>query len=743
MPLGAAALVGIALAHAADVAVPPELAPLLEAHCVACHEGARAKGGLELASVLASGRVDESVLRALRRRLAKRDMPPADELERPSPGEYRAAVAAIDAVVAPASREVPAVRRLNRAQYAGAVRDVLGAEAGDATALLPRDEIGEGFDTTAATLGLPPLLLEKFLDAAERIAERCVPPESWSERRVIQPERLERRGQGGTSDGIAWLATNGSLSTRFELPHAGKYRVTIEAVGQFAGDENPRLEAFVGRRAIASIGVAARPGAPQVVLGELELSAGTHEVAARFTNDFWDPKNPDPKRRDRNLGIGRVVLEGPIGPTPDTAFERRVAGIAGEGTDAERLRAIASLVGEELFRRPVAGGEVDALLATATGAASAACPAGATPSFDARLRALVTALLVDPRFLLRIETEAGGTARRALPPLELASRLSFFLWSSGPDADLRRLAQSGGLGDSAGIRAQVRRMLADPRAASLARRFATQWLGIDGLDARQLDPQLFPGIDAALLASMQEETERLFLRVVQGASPVRALVEARTTEVDARLAAHYGFAGPEGSGWTVHTVDAARGPGVLGHASVLLATSNPTRTSPVKRGKWVLQALLDDAPPPPPPGVPQLPERPEETNGLPIRELMRLHRENPDCASCHVRMDAIGLAFEGLAADGRLRAGFDARTELPDGTVIDGVVGVAALLAKDRAFERSLARQLLVYALGRGTDDADDALVDHLAQRVSESGDFAVLAEEIAISDAFRTRAGR
>ncbi|MFM2163590.1 MAG: hypothetical protein RL325_27 [Planctomycetota bacterium] len=738
-----AALLAFSLAYAADVALPPEIAPLLEAHCVACHEGARAKGGLELASVLtsarASGHVEESVLRQLRRRLAKRDMPPADEPERPTVDEYAAAVRAIDAAVPPESREVPAVRRLNRAQYAGAVRDVLGCDEGLALSLLPRDEIGEGFDTTAATLALPPLLIEKYLDAAERIAEECVPPQTWSERRVFQPERLARRGQGHTGDGIAWLATNGSLSARVELARVGKYRVTIEAVGQLAGDESPRLEASVGARAFASIGVTAPSGAPQVILGELELAAGAHEVVARFTNDFWDPKNPDPKRRDRNLGIGRIVVEGPLGPTTESAFEARARAAAGEGADAVRLRRVAAAVGEELFRRPLEKAESDALAATARAAA------GAGASFDDQLRALVTAMLVDPRFLLRVELAAGESpsGRVALQPLDLASRLSFFLWSSVPDAELRRAATAGELADPESIRAQVRRMLADPRAASLARRFATQWLGIDGLESRQLDPVIFPGIDAALLSSMQRETERLFERVVRGERPVRAIIESRTTEVDARLAAHYGLEAPSDGGWAERAIDAARGPGVLGHASVLVATSNPTRTSPVKRGKWVLQALLDDAPPPPPPGVPQLPERPEETKGLPMRELMRLHRENPDCASCHVRMDAIGLAFEGSAADGRLRAGADARTELPDGTPLDGVLGIAAFLAKDRAFERAFARQLLVYALGRGTADADDALVDRLAARLAEQGSFALLAEEIAASDVFRSRMSR
>ena len=742
----------MARADGVDVAIPAQIKPLLTTHCVGCHEGARAKGDVDLVKALRDERVDESVLRALRRRMAKRDMPPATETDRPSDDEYRAAIAAIDAVCAPLSREVPAVRRLNRAQYAGAVVDVLGCSADSVIELLPRDDIGEGFDTTASTLGLPPLLVEKYFDAAERIADDCVAPASWTQRRVISPEKLERNGQGGTYDGIAWLATVGTLTARFEVKHAGRYRVTLEAAGQFAGDENPRLEATAGGRPIASIGVGASASAPQTVMGEVDLAVGAQAVVARFTNDFWNPNEPDVKRRDRNLGIGQITIEGPLGPAADTLFELRAREIAGvdHGDDGvTQLRRVAEVVGCEMFRRALEKGESDALVSVAREAA------GAQAAFDEQLRALVTVLLVDPRFLLRIErgTANAKAARHPLTADELASRIAFFLWSSVPDAQLRAAASAGELTDETGLRAQILRMLADPRAASLSRRFATQWLGIDGLEFKQVDPKLYPAIDTALLLSMRRETELLFDEVVRGGRPVRALIESRTTRVDARLAAHYGMAAHsdmpaqasilESDAWVERAIATQRGSGVLGHASVLLATSNPTRTSPVKRGKWVLQALLDDAPPPPPPGVAQLPETAEARHGLTIRELMAQHRTNPDCASCHVRMDAIGLAFEGSDVDGRLRADADDISKLPDGSELRGVAGIADVLAKNRAFERSLARQVLVYALGRGTADADDPLIDALANRLAERGDFSALVDGIVLSDAFRTRVDR
>ncbi|MCX5652617.1 MAG: DUF1592 domain-containing protein [Planctomycetota bacterium] len=314
-----------------------------------------------------------------------------------------------------------------------------------------------------------------------------------------------------------------------------------------------------------------------------------------------------------------------------------------------------------------------------------------------------------------------------------------------PDAELRRAAAAGELATPEGVARHARRMLKDSRAASLSQRFATQWLGIDGLETRQMDPKVYPSLDAALLASMRRETERLFDSVVRGEQPVRALIAARETEVDAALARLYGMEPPAESGVAARAIDSARAGGVLGHASVLVATSNPTRTSPVKRGKWVLEALLDEAPPPPPPGVPQLPETKDARHGLSVRELMAEHRNNPDCASCHVRMDAIGLAFERLDADGRFRSDFDGlpiddATEMPDGSVLRGARGVEAMLASSTSFERSLARHLLVYALGRGTADADDALVDRLAADLAAKGDFATLVEGIVTADAFRIR---
>ena len=725
-----------------DVALPEGLGALIETHCIDCHGGGVTKAGFDLRPAVAGGHVSEDMLRAVRRRLARRDMPPEDEPVRPTAAEYAAAVASIDRAVPPAWREVPAVRRLNRAQWLGAVRDVFGADALDGLApdaLLPADDVGEGFDTTAATLGLPSLLVEKYMDAAERVAARSALPPSLERRRTVQAGSLVRTGGGGNSRGeLAWLSSQGTLSARLDLPRAGRYRIEARVTAQQAGDAPARAALEVDGRRVRAEDVTVSSPALATLSHEAELPAGEHAFSVRFLNDYWNPKADDPSQRDRNLAVADVTVTGPIGAVEDPSFERRATAIAGTGAAGVRLSRVASTIGEEMFRRPVSRDEAIELVSTATRAA------GPTPTWDGLLRSLATALMVDPRFLLRIEpTCAGGTCD--LPPATVAERMAFFLWSSVPDDALRAAAQSGALSDEAGRRAEVVRMLADPRAASLAERFAVQWLGIDRLESKSLDAQAYPGVDAALVADMRRETERLFDDVVRGRRPLRALLEARTTTLSPRLAAHYGLAPAAGADAFECAIPDGRPGGILGHASILLATSNPTRTSPVKRGRWVLDALLDVPPAPPPPGVPQIPEDPLGRAGRSMRELMELHRSNPDCASCHVRMDAVGLAFERFDADGRVRSVADGLpvddvTALPDGRVLEGVSGVEQLVAEGDAFERALARHLLVYALGRGTEDADDPLLDALAARARVHGSFAELVGDILSSDAFRRR---
>jgi hypothetical protein len=772
---------------------------------------------------------DPTLLRAMRARLARQDMPPANIDERPSAAQYAAMIAAIDAVVPPEAREVPVVRRLNRWQIANSVRDTIGlrgdggtgvatrssfsangrAETGsaargptgskrpDATpdvaaratfadslraialATLPADDVGEGFDTTASTLVLPPLLLEKFLIAAEHVADAAVLPPSLSTEQECASGSLERRGQVGAQGDMLVLATNGSLTGIVQVAHAGTYRLLATVSASRAGPDLAKAQLFVDGSPVPSQALEALPRTPDgasdsasdrassrkpgpakdrvldratppepwtgtnateipfdratpgLLVWQGTLDPGPHRVGVAFLNDYFNPSAPDPATRDRNLHLHTLRVIGPLEPTTPTPFQQWAERIAADGPTSQRLRRVATALASELFRRPVEDRDGATLARTAIEAAG-----GAKAPWDDQLRALVTAVLVDPRFLLRVEAPiAAGRSVRQLDGLELASRLSFFLWASVPDRELRDAAARGDLKRPGPLRAQIRRMLADPRAASLGERFFTQWLGIDGLAARQFDPAVYPGLDARMLTLMEQETTALCDRVVRGELPPRALLETKESFAPEELRAYYAQATPAPS----------RPRGIFGHGSVLAATSNPTRTSPVKRGKWVLEALLDQAPPPPPPGVPQLPEGATNTEHRSIRELMAQHRANPDCASCHVRMDAIGLAFEGFDANGRTRTMVDGHavedtTELPGGATIIGVPGVATMVGAGTAFERSLARRLLVYALGRGTADADDPIVAALAARLARDRSFESLVMGIAMSDAFQRR---
>ena len=795
-------------------AAPPALAASLRTHCLYCHDGALGKGGFDVNQAIdaaanlpgnaAGGRhrytssatststganapkAAVSVLRAVRARLVRQDMPPIEEAERPSAGEYAAMIAAIDAAVPPARREVLLVRRLNRWQVANSIRDTIGSLVTDAStpppafaqslraialATLPADDVGEGFDTTASTLALPPLLVEKFLVSAEAVAAAAaVLPPSQEATQDAALGSLERRGQGGQHDGVQVFATNGSLTASFTVTLPGTYRFEATCSASRAGpdvaqaavlvdgttvlsqawdppepndaaagraprkDKAPREQGASGRNAPPAAGTASTAipferVSPGTLVWQGPLEPGPHRIGVAFLNDYYNPKEPNPAARDRNLHLHGMRLIGPLEPTTPTPFQRWASDIAGKGSTTQQLRRVATALATELFRVPVEDRDGQTLARTAIDAAG-----GSKAPFDDQLRALVTAVLVDPRFLLRVEapTAAGRTVRN-LTGSELASRLAVFLWASVPDRALRDAASHGELSKPGPLRAQIQRMLADPRADALAERFFTQWLGIDGLELRQFDPAIYPGLDARMLTLMQQETRDLCGRVVRGELPVRALLDSTESAGTKELRAFY-----EGA-------DAPRPPGIFGHGSVLAATSNPTRTSPVKRGKWVLEALLDQAPPPPPPGVPQLPEGATNTEHRSMRELMAMHRANPDCASCHVRMDAIGLAFERFDANGRTRTMVDGHavedtTELPGGATIDGVPGVATMVGAGTAFERSLARRLLVYALGRGTAEADDPLVAELAARLARDRSFESLVMGIAMSDAFQRR---
>ncbi|MCA8948981.1 MAG: DUF1592 domain-containing protein, partial [Planctomycetes bacterium] len=485
-------------------------------------------------------------------------------------------------------------------------------------------------------------------------------------------------------------------------------------------------------------------GSRELAEFELErtLTRGVHRLGVAFVNDYYDPKFPDPKRRDRNLYVDAVAVIGPLDVRPVPVAQRWVHdAVPSRGSDGSRLRAFAGALLPTLWRRPVAVSE--ARRHAAVGEAMLA----AGEDFTAALRAVLQAALTSPNFLFRCENSTPGLA--------LASRLSFFLWASAPDARLLRLAKAGKLGDRERLRAETRRLLADPRADSLATEFAAQWLELRNLAEFTPDPERFPEFDEALRRSLRSETELLFRAVQREDRDVRELLDCDFTFVDARLAGFYGLPRPDDA-----ADDAAfervelpaelrfRG-GALGHGSILALTSNPTRTSPVKRGKWILENLLGAPPPPPPPGAGALANEQAVDSSKSFREQLAMHREDSKCAVCHVRMDALGLALERFDAIGHFRERdkdgvIDCSGELPGGAVVDGLVGLKHVLAADPAFVRTLALKLFVYGVGRAPRPIDRLVLDHEVDALLATGKVTIadLVLTIVDSAAFRVVGG-
>lgn len=716
-----------------------DLAASLERWCVDCHAEDAPEGGLDLSSLAAEpAAAPASVLRRVRDRLSRQDMPPLDDPgPRPDPETYRALVdtanAELDRRAAGATPIPPALRRLNRVEYRNSIFDLLGVDV-DAEAILPADDVGEGFDSIGAVLSMSPLALEKYLSIAERVAIEAVPMEPAVSARRREGSALKVVGGGRAEDRGALLWSRGSAEHDFELPRPGRYRIRFGGWGMQAGPDPVRVAVVAGtapRRIIEEFDLPETRDDPGERETEAVLDVEQSTIGVAFINDFYDKTLP-PGEQDRNLVVTFLEVEGPLDevrPTPQILRMRRA------GPERE---AFARELARRAFRRPADDATVAALLDAAVDAEDRA---------DAE-RAMIARALVDPRFLFRFEADPPPGESRPLDGYELATRLSYFLWATSPDERLLEAAASGALDQEDALRREVDRLIDSPRSIALAERFGQQWLHISALERRMPDPELLdrpsPLETALLLEDLKGQTTLFLDAMLREDLPAEDLLAAEWTYLNERLARHYGIGGVRGAHLRRVETGDLRPPGLLGHGSVLVATSNPSRTSPVKRGKWVLESLLDSPPPPPPPDIPTLPDRRAPGDRETAREQLARHRADPACISCHERMDEIGLAFEGFDAVGRLRladgaAAIDAAGRLPDGRSFDGPWELAAVLREDPGFRRSLVKHLMVYALGRGLAGDDEATVDHIA-RTMPGASLRELVKAIVATDQFRRR---
>ena len=743
-----------------DPEVGSAIAEMIDMHCLDCHAGKRAKGGVNLdgmenrTGILSAS---PSLLAAVRDRLRAEDMPPIDvdltpaeaaEI-RPTSLEYERAIDDLGAVLKSrvATEGVPAVvvRRLNRVEYRNAVQDLLDVDV-DVSGL-PADEVGQAFDHLGEVLAVSPLLLEKMVDLAERVARQAIvdPDQLLPDVRALNPDTY--RGKQRSSRQGVWRNNSGEVFAEVELPRAGRYRAEFDLAGKQAGPDPVRFALRLDHEEQFRVDVPETPDAPSTHAFEFEADAGMVRLGAAFLNDYYRKSAPLPKDRDRNALIAEIRLIGPLDPADPSRIQLGLEASVRKGGERVGLARAARRFLEQAWRRRV---ESDEALAVAD-LVREAC--GEDASVSAQLQGLVVYALISPRFLYRFEEPKSGVLpdEDGSVPLDdhsIASRLAAFLFCSIPDEELLRAARSGRLQNDRDLVRQVRRMLEDPRSRIFSNRFASQWLRIDGVEGLEPDPLLFGEIGEELLADMRNETEESFHVLMQENRPVWDLFQGDETFLTERLARHYDLK-VDGSWEGTRRINLAElgapqaGLGVLAHASVLSSTSNPTRTSPVKRGKWIMEALLDTPPPPPPPGTPQLPSREEAADDESIRMMLERHRADPDCAVCHVRMDAYGLALERLSPVGRWRTmdqekTIDALTILPDGRIIDGPQGVREVLVGNRAVLRSLASHMLVFALGRGLEWRDEPLLDDLVRKLEVDPTISSLVENIVLSPQFR-----
>jgi hypothetical protein len=746
-------------------------------YCLECHDAAGREAGLSLENVdLDDVAAHPDLFENVARKLRGRQMPPSGG-PRPDADTYDGFVAFLERRLDEAALAAPepgkaSIHRLNRTEYGNAVRDLLALEV-DAGEFLPADDEGYGFDNIADVLRVSPSLLEQYLAASAKIAALAVgDPDAPAVTTVYRaPSDL---AQGVHVEGMP-LGTRGGIKIRHNFPLDAEYEFDVfllrNIVGYMTGlewaheleiavDGQRVFLAQVGGEADNAMSDANMSAAANEIDARLRtrtfVTAGPHDVTVAFLERSAAETHEPLELHTRNLDlqdmnglpvVDYVNVRGPfnaVGPGTTPSRERIfTCRPAEESTARVCATEILSTLARRAYRRQPTEQDIATLL-------SFYDSGSARGGFDAGIESALRVILTSPKFLFRDEPDPAGAAPGSLYALDdsaLASRLAFFLWSAPPDDELLELAAQGTLSDEPVFEQQVVRMLADPRSSALVENFAGQWLFLRNLQSTTPDVEEFPDFDDNLRRAMRRETELLFENVMREDASVSELLTADYTFVNERLAKHYGIPSIYGSHFRkVPVTDEARR-GLLGHASILTVTSYPNRTSPVLRGKWVLENVLGTPAPPPLPNVPALEENETGKVARTLRERLEEHRSNPVCATCHDVMDPIGLGLENFDAVGKWRTRepggeIDAHGQLADGTPITGAAELReALTADPEQFARVFTSKLLTYALGRGLESYDMPTVRRIV-REAEDDDyrFSALVKGIVNSVPFRMR---
>lgn len=731
-----------------------DVAPVIHEFCIGCHAGEEPSGDLSLDRLagVQSLQRGEFDFRHIRELVATSEMPPK---RKPQPTEHQRLIltqwldAMIDYVPLDAAIDPGwfTPHRLNRNEYRNTLRDLLGIDpaAVDIAAKLPPDDTGYGFDNIADVLSVSPLAVEQYLGAAERAIDAALGPvvmvgDHPHTIRPLSGGHGQPLGRGGF-----YLFANGAVSGRLSVPVTGEYIIRVHAWETRAGDESARMSVRLDGKSIGDFEVSGTRGEPQEFVVRLRCERGDHEVAAHFTNDLYIPD-----RADRNLGVESITIAGPV---EERSIERPrvwqdVFAAQADSDDDTRATQILQRFASRAYRRPATEPQVQSLLRVYRDQRSTG------HDFEPSVRAALTAALVSPDFLFRTVHRPGSSdpdTRYELDGYELASRLAYFLWSSMPDPALLASAESGELVTDAGLSRQVRRMLADPKSQAFIDSFSGQWLQLRALDRIEIDQSRFPEYGPSLREDMRAEATLFFGDVLASDRSVLAFVESRESFLNERLALYYNIPDVHGNSFRKVTLpeDSPRG-GVLTMGAVLTLTSNTTRTSPVKRGLFVLDQILGTPPPPPPPDIPPLEQAKASDPEASMRERLAAHTSVPSCAACHNRLDPLGLTFENFDAIGRWREfehgrPIDSSGTLPGGVVLRGTTDLKRnLLERSDQFIEALCARVLTYAVGRGMEPFDRPAIRRIAQRTRANGDrFQALIESVVLSDTFRSCRGR
>jgi hypothetical protein len=723
--------------------------PVLAKTCSPCHNEQLASGGLNIKPFTEPSSIKESreIWDRIVQKIRTGAMPPKG-IPRPPDPQMTAIVKFLQTEFEKADRAMKpdpgrvTARRLNRAEYSNTIRDLLAVDF-RAEKDFPSDDSGHGFDNIGDVLTISPLLMEKYLSAAEKIAARAIGADPLPKPLSVEYSNRNRN--------FRRMPSAGEFTHRVEFE--GDYVVRFGLPGERAPDGKPvTLAIWMDGKLLHSQQIETKPSG--LVYFDpyseeqmrLYLTEGEHTFRVAFQNDEFVKtlESKDLYNNKKNKFFGSVVFIGPYASETERPSRKKIL-VCDPNSGPDCIDRILSTLARRAYRRPVARSEIAAL------AKFVDLARGEGQTTEQGLQLAIQAILVSPHFLFRIERDvnpADPSTIHKISDLELASRLSYFLWSSTPDEELLSLAESGKLRTPGILAAQVKRMLGDEKSSALATNFAGQWLEIRALESVRPDPQRFAEWNNELRDSMKTETRMFFDALLRENRPITEFLDAKFTFLNESLAKHYGIEGVTGSEFRRIDLTTDQRGGILSHASVLTVSSYPTRTSPVLRGKYILENILGTPPPPPPADVPALDDQAIGTS-LSMRQQLEKHRENATCAACHNRMDVLGFGLENYDATGKWRTmdgkfPVDVAGTMPNGKSFSTPSQMKALLKDDLSdFTKCLTSKMLIYALGRGLERYDRLTVDDISRKLEANGyRFQTLIDEIVRSLPFQSRRG-